>query len=165
MTTAEIVSLAGRIASKIRVRPSYYSREDVEQDAIVILLQQTYDPACDIPELPWRFRNCLGLLRDHLKSKIRFTGELQEGDGATHDVQPDARTDTRAALDAVGLDDQERAVLLAQYEDGLTQQETATRLGICQQRVHQVRTAALEKLRGYFSENDLRAGAVQPTHG
>jgi len=165
MTADEILALAPRIASKSLPRPSYYSTEDVQQDACVILLQQEYDPECGVPEVAWRFRDCLTRLRDYLKHKTRFESEYTDAANPVTDAPADHRLDVHAALDAVGLTPHEKATLLARYEDGLTQEEIAARFGCGQQAVHQTLVIAQEKLRGYFDEDYLRPRPVQPADG
>lgn len=162
----DLHQIANSLANCVRQRPSYYSREDVVQDALVILLQQKYPPDCKVEETIWRWRDAKRKLRDYLRSKTRYTGELTEpSEGEI--VDPDPILDLRDALSAVGLTETERAVLLLLYEDSLTQTEVAARLRLSQSRVYQIKKEAQEKLRGYLSdpEGDLYPGpVVSPRH-
>lgn len=165
MTTEEILALAPRIAARNLPRPSYYSIEDVQQDACVILLQQVYPADSPVPEVAWRFRDATNKLRDYLKHKTRYESEYTEAAKPVTDPGSDERIDARAALDAVGLTPHEKAVTLARYEDGLTEAEIAARFNCCRQAVNQTLRASQEKLRGYFDESYLRPRPVQPADG
>ena len=161
VTGTELLELAKRIAKRIYLRPSYYSREDIEQDAAVILLGQKYDPSCGVAELPWRWRRCIRDLRDYLKHKARFTGDLPS---SLHEplIAQDEKADVRDALDSVGLSPREQAILLARYEEGLTQEEIAERFGVIQQSIQRTLANATEKLRSYFGPDYLRPSRLQP---
>jgi RNA polymerase sigma factor (sigma-70 family) len=163
VTPEQIQALAGRIASRIHVRPSYYSHEDVVQDACTILLQQEYPPESGIEELAWRFRSCVSSLRDLLKHKIRQMVELPEGGAPVEPIVPDERLDRQAMMAASGLTQIEQAILVARYDESLTQQEIADRFGYCQQTVNAYIHNALDKLRGQYTKNHLCPGPVLPT--
>ena len=165
MTTEEILALAPRIAARNLPRPSYYSIEDVQQDACMILLQQQYPADSPVPEIAWRFRDATNKLRNYLKHKTRFESDYTETANPVHDPASEERIDARAALDAVGLTPHEKAVTLARFEEGLTEAEIAVRFNCCRQAIHQTLRASQVKLRGYFDEDYLCPRPIQPTDG
>lgn len=138
--------------------PSYYDREDVEQDAFLLLWQQTYDPACGVPEVSWRWRMAVRKLKDQLKAKTKYVGELDGVDLSRESVPPDARLDNRHVLQSVELSHFQMVVMLAMFEDGLTRRQIADRHGVPVSAVDYAYSKAKEKLREYLGAEAERPG-------
>ena len=67
------------------------------------------------------------------------------GDGGRHDSGYEA-AESRLAAEGAALDDRERRVLWLRFEEGLTQHEIGSLLGVSQMQVSRIMRAALRKL-------------------
>lgn len=166
MFTPDAYAFVQRCAKRIRIRPSFVDHDDCVQDCYVAYLENVgkYRPDCAIPLLPWLFRQIVAQVkRKYGLVRAGESADALEGLPAPR-IDPDPRLDREAACDSVGLTPVERACVELRYDDGLTHQQIADRLGFTRPYISEVLSRAHDRIRCFF-EGDLRPDPVEPDGG